>query len=111
MIGVGLLLLKAVLMTGFAIGFGYPRRQSMELGGLLAQGSEFAFVMLGLAAQSGLLTQFGLQSFTMAVALSMALTSTIAALGRGHINRVEGEAAALAQRSDRQDRRACATTS
>ena len=53
MVAVGLLLLKGLLIAGLAVGLGFPVRQSFLLGILLGQGSEFAFVLLGLAATTG----------------------------------------------------------
>jgi CPA2 family monovalent cation:H+ antiporter-2 len=93
-VAVGLLLLKAVLLAGLAIGLGFAVRQSFLLGGLLGQGSEFAFVLLGLAATTGLFVGSDVQLLTVAVALSMALTPIIAAFTRRHLNQIEGQAAA-----------------
>lgn len=94
MVAIGLLLLKAILIAGLAIGLGFPVRQSLLLGGLLGQGSEFAFVLLGLAATTGLFVGSDVQLLTVAVALSMALTPIMAALTRRHLNQIEGQAAA-----------------
>ena len=55
-VALGLLLLKALLLYGLATALGYPPRLALQLGCLLAQGSEFAFVLFGLAAQTGLLS-------------------------------------------------------
>jgi CPA2 family monovalent cation:H+ antiporter-2 len=93
-IAVGLLLLKAVVLYGLARALRYPNRLALQLGGLLAQGSEFAFVLFGLAAQTGLLVGPEVQWLTVAIALSMAITALAAALGRRQLDRLEGEASA-----------------
>ena len=97
MVAVGLLLLKGLLIAGLAIGLGFPVRQACLLGGLLGQGSEFAFVLLGLAATTGLFAGSDVQLLTVAVAVSMALTPIMAAFARRHLNKIEGQAAASLQ--------------
>jgi len=94
MVAVGLLLLKGILITGLAVGLGFAVRQSLLLGGLLSQGSEFAFVLLGLAAVTGLFSGSDVQLLTVAVALSMAITPILAAFTRRYLNQIEGQAAA-----------------
>ncbi|MEM9441451.1 MAG: cation:proton antiporter, partial [Pseudomonadota bacterium] len=94
MVAIGLILLKAALIVGLAVGLGFPGRQSLLLGGLLGQGSEFAFVLLGLAATTGLFVGSDVQLLTVAVAISMAITPILAALTRQHLNKIEGQAAA-----------------
>jgi monovalent cation:H+ antiporter-2, CPA2 family len=93
-IAIGLLLLKALLLLALAAGLGFARRLAAELAGLLAQGSEFGFVLLALAAGSGLLADAAVQMLTIAIALSMAVTAVAATLARGILNRLEGEASA-----------------
>lgn len=94
MVAVGLLLLKGLLIMGLAVGLGFPVRQSLLLGVLLGQGSEFAFVLLGLAATTGLFVGSDVQLLTVAVAVSMAITPILAALIRRNLNKIEGQAAA-----------------
>ncbi|MDH3660308.1 MAG: monovalent cation:proton antiporter-2 (CPA2) family protein [Alphaproteobacteria bacterium] len=94
LVAIGLLLLKALLIAGLAIGLGFPVRQSLLLGGLLGQGSEFAFVLLGLAATTGLFIGSDVQLLTVAVAFSMAMTPIMAAFTRRYLNQIEGQAAA-----------------
>ena len=93
-IALGLLLLKALLLYGLARMLGYARRLALQLGALLAQGSEFAFVMFALAAHTGLLTGPIVPLLTVAIALSMAITALVAALGRRRLDRIEGAARA-----------------
>jgi CPA2 family monovalent cation:H+ antiporter-2 len=97
MVAVSLVVLKSLLIMGLAIGLGFPTRQSMLLGGLLSQGSEFAFVLLGLAATTGLFLGRDVQLLTVAVAFSMAMTPILAAFTRRHLNQIEGQAAASLQ--------------
>ena len=96
-IAVGLLLLKALLLAGLAVALGFGRKLAVELAGLLAQGSEFGFVLLALAMDSRLLAGETVQAITVAIALSMAVTAAAATLARGVLNRVEGEASASLQ--------------
>jgi CPA2 family monovalent cation:H+ antiporter-2 len=96
-IAAGLLLLKALLLFGLATALGFSRKLAVELAGLLPQGSEFGFVLLALAAGSDLLTDATVQAVTIAIALSMAVTAVIATLGRGFLDRIEGQAAASLQ--------------
>jgi Kef-type K+ transport system membrane component KefB len=93
-IAIGLLLLKALVLYGLARALRYPKRLALPLGGLLAQGSEFGFVLLALAAQTGLLVGPEVQWLTVAIALSMAITALAAAVGRRQLDRLEGEASA-----------------
>jgi hypothetical protein len=93
----GLLLLKALLLFGLATALGFSRKLAVELAGLLPQGSEFGFVLLALAAGSDLLTDATVQAVTIAIAVSMAVTAVIATLGRGFLDRIEGQAAASLQ--------------
>jgi K+:H+ antiporter len=93
-IAAGLLLLKALLLFALAASLGFARRLAGELAALLAQGSEFGFVLLALAAGSGMLGDPVAQMLTIAIALTMAVTTVGATLGRGALNRLEGQAAA-----------------
>jgi CPA2 family monovalent cation:H+ antiporter-2 len=93
-IAVGLMTLKTLLSYALARSLGYAPRLALQLGWLLAQGSEFAFVLFGLAAQSGLFAGPGAQWLTVAIALSMALTAVAASVGRRLLDRLEGEARA-----------------
>lgn len=72
---VGLMATKAVLLAALAWAFRVERRRALALGGLLSQGSEFAFVVITLAAGYGLLERGHAQSVTIAVGLSMAVTA------------------------------------
>jgi CPA2 family monovalent cation:H+ antiporter-2 len=94
LIAAGLILLKGVLLTALARAFRFGDRLSVELGAALAQGSEFAFVLLALAASSGLIPGPAGQILAVAVALTMAVTPVAANLGGRLLDRLEGPASA-----------------
>jgi glutathione-regulated potassium-efflux system ancillary protein KefC len=71
---VGLFALKGVLLWLIAQRAGLPRAQRPLFILLLAQGGEFAFVLLGLAATNGAMPEPTAQALTLAVALSMLAT-------------------------------------
>ena len=98
----GLVGLKAVLLCLLAAGLRYPLRLSIQLGGLLAQGSEFTFVLLGLAVGTGLLQPSLVSALTIAVALSMAVAPLGAALLRRTVDQREGQALSSPQDLDEQ---------
>lgn len=94
LIAAGLILLKGLLLTALARAFGFTGRLAAELGAVLAQGSEFAFVLLALAATTELIPGPTVQILAVAVALTMAVTPVAASLGGRLLNRIEGPAAA-----------------
>ncbi|MGH6905820.1 MAG: cation:proton antiporter [Geminicoccaceae bacterium] len=94
LIALGLILLKGVLLTALARGLGFSARLSAELGAILAQGSEFAFVVLGLAVTTDLIAEPAVQPVAVAIALSMAVTSVAASLSRRFLDRAGGPAVA-----------------
>lgn len=71
---VGIIAIKASILAGLAVVLGQPVRRALALGGYLSQGSEFAFVLLTLAAFLGLLGNEEAQLLTIAVGISMAVT-------------------------------------
>ena len=71
---VGLFLLKGGLLWLIASRARLPRSQRPLFVLLLAQGGEFAFVLLGLAAANGAVPYQSAQAMTLAVALSMLAT-------------------------------------
>jgi CPA2 family monovalent cation:H+ antiporter-2 len=90
----GLLVVKGALLCLLALALRFPARLALQLGALLAQGSEFAFVLLSLAAGNGLLDASTVQTLTPAVVLSMAATALAAAVARPILDRLEGPARA-----------------
>ncbi len=79
---VGLLLAgKASILAVLALVFRFPPVTALHLGLLLAQGGEFAFVVLARAQQHGLASAAMAETVTAVVAISMALTPLLAAVG------------------------------
>lgn len=78
---VGVLAIKGVLIAGLCRSFGLSAEVSVRQGLLLAQGGEFAFVVLGLAATHGVVPGSEGAILTLAIAITMALTPPLAALG------------------------------
>lgn len=66
--------IKAVVLFVCSFMIGVPSRQRLLFAGLIAQGSEFAFVVFGAAGSAGILPPLWSKMLTLIVALSMALT-------------------------------------
>jgi CPA2 family monovalent cation:H+ antiporter-2 len=64
---------KAVSLFAIAVALHVPRRRAIALAGLLAQGSEYAFVLLALGGERNLVSAETVQLITVAVGLSMML--------------------------------------
>ena len=78
---VALIGIKAVLVAVAARAFGWSTPGSVQLGFLLAQGSEFAFVIVALPAVRAALGEGAVGVVITGVAASLALTPTVAGLG------------------------------
>lgn len=79
---VGLIVLKAAVVTGLGKLFRLPLHSSIETGLLLGPGGEFAFVGLGLAASLHIIDK-GFAGFILAaIAITMALTPALSSLGK-----------------------------
>ena len=76
-----LIALKAVLVAIAARAFGWSTPGSVQLGFLLAQGSEFAFVIVALPAVRAALGERAVGMIVTGIAASLALTPSLAALG------------------------------
>jgi CPA2 family monovalent cation:H+ antiporter-2 len=81
-LALALLLLKAAILLGLARLAGLTLEQSAQLGVLLAQGGEFAFVLLGAGTAAGIVPAALGQVLVVTVALTMAVTPGLAWLGR-----------------------------
>jgi len=80
--GVGLLVAgKALVLTLLALLCRFPLATALHLGLLLAQGGEFAFVVLARAGQTDLVNPMQIELLTSIVAVSMAVTPALAGLG------------------------------
>jgi CPA2 family monovalent cation:H+ antiporter-2 len=84
-----LLLGKAVLLAGLSRLFGMAGAQALNLGILLAQGGEFAFLLLGVGMTTGALGEEDGQLLLVVVALTMGATPFLARLGQAICERVE----------------------
>jgi len=95
----GLFALKAVNMTLIARLYRYPWSQSVEMGLLLSQGGEFAFVVVGLALGFQLLPASTAQFMLIVVGATMFLTPMMARFARilGERLRARGEGASADQ--------------
>jgi monovalent cation:H+ antiporter-2, CPA2 family len=93
---VTLVALKAVLVALAARAFGWSVPGAVQLGFLLAQGSEFAFVIVALPAVRSALGESAVGVVVTGVAASLALTPTFAALGHGLARALRRRAAAAA---------------
>jgi len=80
---------KAALLGGLAWMFGTPASQALNLGILLSQAGEFAFVLLGVGMASGSLGAEDGQKLLVVVALTMVLTPFLARLGQLASDRIE----------------------
>jgi CPA2 family monovalent cation:H+ antiporter-2 len=76
-----LIALKAVLVAIAARAFGWSTPGSVQLGFLLAQGSEFAFVIVAMPAVRAALGERAVGVVVTGIAASLALTPTLAAFG------------------------------
>jgi CPA2 family monovalent cation:H+ antiporter-2 len=76
----GLFAIKAAITAGLALAFGLPRHVGIEMGVLLGQGGEFAFVVVGLAATLGLIPPSVQQFMLIVVGLSILVTPAADAL-------------------------------
>jgi CPA2 family monovalent cation:H+ antiporter-2 len=85
----GLMALKAFIAAGLALAFRFSRATAIEMGLLLSQGGEFAFVVLGLASVNGLIAEEWTQQAMIVAGLSMVLTPAVATAGRALALRLE----------------------
>ncbi|WP_137043994.1 monovalent cation:proton antiporter-2 (CPA2) family protein [Pseudolabrys sp. FHR47] len=74
----GLIAVKAIVLYAGARLFGVPRSQAVEVGLLLSQAGEFAFVVIALARQGNLLPSEMATATVAVVGLSMMLTPVLA---------------------------------
>ncbi len=84
-----LITLKALIITGLCILFGFNKGVSFHAGMLLAQGGEFAFILFGLGKEHGVLDEATSNILLLVVTCSMALTPLLAMLGQKFAERIE----------------------
>jgi len=96
----GLVLIKGVVVALlFRVG-GLPRGRAVEGGLLLGQGGEFAFIVIGYAATSGVLDPALGARVMLAVGLSLFITPMLARLGRAIGDQLETRGDQLAAQHD-----------
>ncbi|PXF46412.1 K(+) efflux antiporter 3, chloroplastic [Gracilariopsis chorda] len=78
----GLLAIKASVIAAAGVAFGLSVGSAIRTGLLLSQGGEFAFVIFGLGQKVGVLPPDLSQLLLLVVAISMAVTPLLAAIGR-----------------------------
>ena len=88
LVAAGLIVVKALLNAAASLVFRWSVPGSTQLGFLLAQGSEFAFVLLSLPPIRALVGAETAAVLIAAVALSLALTPSLAELGRSLAGRI-----------------------
>lgn len=96
----GVLALKAGIITALARLFGFSFANSQRTGLILAQGGEFAFVVLGLAQRSSVLDPALTQLLNLVIALSMACTPILFALGLRIASAIEQRRGLIGTRSE-----------
>jgi len=77
----GLILLKAAIATALSMAFGLSMSTSQQVGLILSQGGEFAFVAFGLARSLGILEPSTTKLLLTSVSLTMALTPFLSSIG------------------------------
>lgn len=80
---VGLILLKSAILIPLALAFRLPLAGAVEIGLLLSQGGEFAFVVLGTALQSQVIDRAAGEFFLLVTGVSMAVSPLVARLAEG----------------------------
>ncbi len=86
---IGLMVLKGVL-AGFLVRlFGQPRSVAVQVGFLLSQSGEFAFIVVGVALTLGLLPAGVAQFMVIVTGITMMLTPLVATAGRRIAARME----------------------
>jgi CPA2 family monovalent cation:H+ antiporter-2 len=77
----GLILIKAIIITTLCIFFGFSKAVALHAGLLLAQGSEFAFILFNLAILNNLIDEELGRVLLFVVTFTMALTPLLSAIG------------------------------
>lgn len=86
---VSLIVLKATIITGLCILFGFNKGVAVHSGLLLAQGGEFAFILFGLGKEFGVLEEGISNILLLVVTCSMALTPLLAFIGQKFSEKIE----------------------
>lgn len=84
----GLILAKAAVAGALALAFGAARRSALRFGVVLAQGGEFAFVLLAMSRMHVLLDADTERTLIMVITTSMAVTPLLLVIGDRVLGRV-----------------------
>jgi len=90
LITVALIIVKAIIVIMLARVFGFRLGPATHAGLLLAQGSEFSFIILGIAATNKILGQEVAQLIMMSVSVTMAFTPMLSQLGKKMAKIIDG---------------------
>jgi CPA2 family monovalent cation:H+ antiporter-2 len=85
----GLVAIKAAVITGLCRAIGLPLTAAIRTGLILAQASEFAFVLIAIAAREKIVSDEIQQMVLAVAALSMAITPLLVVLGVWVARRIE----------------------
>mmetsp|Transcript_21408 Transcript_21408/g.32995 ORF Transcript_21408/g.32995 Transcript_21408/m.32995 type:complete len:894 (-) Transcript_21408:245-2926(-) len=88
---IGILAVKAAVLTALSMAFGLSLSTSQQTGLILSQGGEFAFVAFGLARGLGILDPATTKLLLTCVSLTMALTPLLANVGGKIAKKLEEE--------------------
>lgn len=97
---IGLMVIKAAIAAGVLRVGGLPWGRSLEGGLLLSQGGEFAFVIVGYAAATGLMNNNVAQFMLIVVSLSLMLTPLAARIGHRLGTRADAAARSVVHEDD-----------
>lgn len=90
-----LILVKSLIITGLCLMFGFSKPVAIQSGLLLAQGSEFAFILFNLGMKHQVLDPAIGKILLLVVTCSMAFTPVLASLGEWIANKVDDSDEAL----------------
>ena len=95
---IGLFVIKSIIATSLARIFGFSWAHASEMGLLLAQGGEFAFVVVGLALGLNLLPESTAQFMLIVVGVTMFLTPLMARVANSVGVKIEARMQSTAER-------------
>jgi len=84
-----LILLKAIIISGLCILFGFNKGVAVHAGLLLSQGGEFSFILFNLGKEYGVLEENVANILLLVVTCSMALTPLLAMMGQKFAEKIE----------------------
>jgi CPA2 family monovalent cation:H+ antiporter-2 len=88
---VSLIVIKALIISGLCMLFGFSRGVALHAGLLLSQGGEFAFILFNLAISNGVIEPHIGKVLLLVVTCTMALTPLLSFLGQKIADMIEDE--------------------